>query len=290
VLVGGQDGTNAQSLLVDTAGRPRIVGAGPDGSAVVGDPVVTAGVDGSGNTQAIKTNTAGRIEGVVFDGSGNAIGVVLDGALYRFQVDAKVAKGASALVHLDAIDTTSGQGRLKSTLYTPEGDPVTFGSIPPDPTSIQNAFVLNGSSDSLLVNGSGTPVVFSYDADATDDISVQELRFTLASNSITFGGGYFGATAGPLTNGLLVEITSNGNTGTLATLKQNEDFVNFASPGGFTWVVSSKDLMSSNLVVGGAFKLHAGTSDKIKVTVRDNISAAGVYFKGFVKGNLLGVS
>jgi hypothetical protein len=131
--------------------------------------------------------------------------------------------------------------------------------------------------------------VFSYDADGTYDISIQEVHFTLVSNSITFGNDYFGSTSGPLANGLLVQVDAASGTTDLYNLVQNESFVNFASPGGFQWIVSSKDLLSSAYVIGGGLVLRAGTSDKVKVTVRDDIAAAGVYLKCFVKGNLLGV-
>lgn len=228
------------------------------------------------------------VQSILYDADGYAVGVDLDGVLYRLQTDAKVAKGASSLVHLDAIDTNPGHGRLKATLYTQDGDAVAFGSVPPNPSSIRNAFVLNGSNNSLLVNGSVTPVVFSYDAYATMDISLQEIKFTLVANSITFGSDYFGSTSGPLANGLLVEIVANGgNTGTVYNLRQNESFVNLASPGGFNWTVSSKDMMSSSYLVGGGLKLRAGSNDKVRVTVRDNLASAGVYFRCFVKGNLL---
>ena len=146
---------------------------------------------------------------------------------------------------------------------------------------------MNGSSPDLLVDRSVTPVEFSYDSDTTYEISLQEIKLVLASNSVTFGNGYFGATSGPLTNGLLIEVISGGVTGTIENLKQNEDFVFFATPGGFEWVVSSKDMMSSAYLIGGGLKLKAGTTDKVRVTVRDDIDAAGVYFKCFVKGNLL---
>lgn len=221
------------------------------------------------------------------DSTGNVIGVVSDSGVYRVQADAKIGIGASNLVHLDAIDTDTGKGRLKTTLYSVEGEAVAFSSVSSNPESIKNEFVKNGSNESLLVDGSSTPVVFTYDADATQDISLQEIKFIVASNSITFGTGYFGATSGPLSNGLLVEIIAGGNTGTVANLSRNEDFVTFASPGGFTWVVSSKDMMSATYVLGGALTLVGGTSDKVRLTVRDDIDSAGVYFQCLVKGNIL---
>lgn len=198
-------------------------------------------------------------------------------------VSAQIAKGASDLVHLDAIDTGTGRGRLEATLLTATGDPVSFPSVS---DSIKNDYLLNGTSPDLLVNGGTAPVVFSYDAHPTQDIALQEIRFTLASNSITFGNGSLGATSGPLANGLLLEVLTASGTVELYNFKQNEGFVNFSSPGGFQWVVSSKDMMTSGYVIGGGLVLRAGTTDKVRLTVRDNISNAGIYFKCFVKGNL----
>lgn len=261
------------------------------GTTPVGQPTSVA-VDA--NTTAIHCtlvkDSGHPLEGTdvrVVDGSQHPVGIVLDGALYRFQTDAKVAKGASTLVHLDAIDTVAGQGRLKATLYTQDGDPVSLLSAS---ASIKNDFAKNGSATSLLVDGSVTPVIFSYDADATYDISLQEIRFTFVSNSITFGSNYFGSTSGPLTNGLLVEVICSGGTITLYNLLQNESFVNFASQGGFEWVVSSKDMMTAAYLIGGGLKLRHGTTDKVRLTVRDDIDSSGVYFKCFVKGSLLGVA
>lgn len=271
--------TNIDAVLdsiKDTDGIKKITDQLPAGTNEIGKVA-----------QGTKAAGSGAWPNVLYDASGNPVGVVLDGSIYRIQADAKIAKGASALVHLDAIDTDSGQGRLKSTIYTPDGDPVTFGSVPPNPASIENGFVKSGGSASLLVDGDPTPVVFTYVADSTYDISIQEIGFVMASNSITFGGGKFGSSSS-LTNGLLVEITSNGNTGTLGLLRQNEDFVHFASPGGFNWVVSSKDMMSSVYLIGGGLKLKAGTADVVRVTVQDDIDSAATYFQCFVKGNLLG--
>lgn len=227
-------------------------------------------------------------ESVLYDADGNPVGVASDGSIYRLQSDSKIAKGASDLVHLDAIDVSSGIGRLKSTLYSQDGEAIALNSVASNPAAIKNNFLLNGTSSDMRVNGSVTPVVFSYDADPNYDISLQELTFIMTSNAITFGTDYFGAVAGPLPNGVLVEITAGGYTGTVINMFQNECFVVFASPGGFQWIVSSKDLMSSTFVIGGGLKLEAGSSDKVQVTIRDNLSSVGSCFKGYVKGNLLG--
>jgi len=265
------------AAIKDTDGIKKVVDQLPAGTNEIGKVA-----------QGTKAVGAGAWPQVLYDSAGHAVGVMLDGAVYRIQGDSKVAKGATNLVHLDVIDTVAGQGRLKASLYTPDGDAVAFPSVSPDPSNIKNDFVKSGGSPSLLADGDPTPVVFSYDADPTRDISLQEIKFVLVSNSVTFGSDYFGAKSGPLANGLLVEVISGGTTGTVALLKQNEDFVNFASPGGFEWVVSSKDMMSSNWLVGGGIKLKAGGTDKVRVTVQDDIDSAGVYFQCYVKGNILG--
>jgi hypothetical protein len=261
--------------IKDTDGVKKITDQLPAGTNEIGKVA-----------QGTRAAAAGGWPEYIVDASGNVVGVVLDGAVYRLQTESKVAKGVSDLVTLEALDVSAGIGRLKATIYSPGGDPVAFPSVSGD---IRNDFVKNGGSDSLLVDGSGTPIVFSYNADTTYDISIQEIHFTLVSNSITYGSDYFGATSGPLTNGVLVQVDTEFGTTDLYNLKQNESFVNFASPGGFQWIVSSKDLLSSAYVIGGGLVLRGGTTDKVKVTVRDDIDSAGVYFRCFVKGNLLGV-
>lgn len=216
------------------------------------------------------TNDSQQVEGLAPDGSppvGNPVWV-----------------GGWDGTNVEALDTVPETGRLKATLYSADGDPVAFPSVS---SAIQNDFVKYGGSDDLLVDGSVTPVVFEYLADPDDDISLQELRFSMAANSITFGTGYFGSRNTPLANGILVQVITNGFTIDVYTMSRNEDFANFASPGGFQWVVSSKDFLTSAYVIGGGLKLHAGVVDGVKVTVRDNLTAAGVYFKMYVKGNLL---
>ncbi len=55
VLIGGQDGSNAQSVLTDTSGRLNIVGAANQGAAVTGNPILLAAEDSGGLTQRLQT-------------------------------------------------------------------------------------------------------------------------------------------------------------------------------------------------------------------------------------------
>lgn len=304
VIVDGQDpGNSDKRQKIDTAGRAAIqnqpnmdvllstrataanqtngeqksiIRGGAKGTTPAAD-ITSSHIDD--NRQGIDTRNYGtgtndsqQVEGLAPDGSppvGNPVWV-----------------GGWDGTNVEGLDTVPETGRLKATLYSADGDPVAFPSVS---SSIKNDFAKNGSNDSLLVNGSSTPVVFEYLADTDYDISLQEIKFTLVANSIPFGSEYFGALPLGISNGVLIQVISNGITINVYNLLRNESFVNFASPGGFEWVVSSKDLLASDYVVGGGLKLHAGVVDRVKVTVRDNISSAGVYFKCFVKGNLLGV-
>lgn len=59
VLIGGQDATSVQSLLVDTSGRPMVVGAAAAAAAIAGNPVLM-GVSDATNARALLGDTSGR--------------------------------------------------------------------------------------------------------------------------------------------------------------------------------------------------------------------------------------
>lgn len=62
VQAGGVDGSgNAQALLTDTSGRQVVVGAAADGAAAAGNPVQVGGVDPSGNAQAVNVTAGGEL-------------------------------------------------------------------------------------------------------------------------------------------------------------------------------------------------------------------------------------
>ena len=61
VLIAGQDGTNAQSISVDTTGRPVVVGAAAAGAAISGNPLLMGGSDGT-NARALKCDATGDLQ------------------------------------------------------------------------------------------------------------------------------------------------------------------------------------------------------------------------------------
>lgn len=60
VLTGGSDGTNVRSVLLDTSGRLVVVGAAANAAAVAGNPVLVAGSDGT-NARNLAMDTNGRL-------------------------------------------------------------------------------------------------------------------------------------------------------------------------------------------------------------------------------------
>ena len=136
----------------------------------------------------------------------------------------------------------------------------------------QNLEDSGGSSD-LGVDGSGTPVEFTFDADPTDDIRLASLRFVLICNTIRTDVGSFGPLNSALTNGVKVEVRSNSVTTQIALLKETVHFLGFHGPSSQPFDRSgSYDQMIIQHSFGGT-KLFAGTGDFVKVTVQDDLSS-----------------
>jgi len=198
---------------------------------------------------------------ILYDSSGNAIDSVLDDNAVR---------------------------RLEVNTNFPPGQSIIIGTqIPPDLREIVRAFVLNGASDDLAVDGSTTPVAFDYDADSVDDIAVYEVRFIFGAQDIIFDGVSFGPLSA-LTNGLKLDITfDNGVTFEAANVKTNEDLLMFPSPGNSILNnTGPKDILVMGMFLGGGPILKAGTSDRVRVTVRDDLDSNSI---SVLKAQVFGV-
>jgi hypothetical protein len=126
----------------------------------------------------------------------------------------------------------------------------------------------------MVVDGSVTPVVFTYPADATYDINLVSLTFAFSTGNFDWNGTGFGDGTG-LTNGLLVEIiVNNGTNITLGTIQLNEDFMRLSSFNSITQAGVTDHLDAVFSFIGN-MRLKAGTGDLIRVTVRDNLALAG---------------
>lgn len=181
---------------------------------------------------------------IIYNSDGYEVTVASDGYSYRLYTDAVFNAGSSVLI----------------------------SPIPSDPTLIVANKLTNGGSANLLVDGSSVSVDFKYDADATKDIKLSEVRLVFVANSIDFRGTRFGARP-ELTNGVEIKVKSNGVETTLATLTLNEDFLAFHSPNQiFMEQSGSNDAIAVGYLIGGAIELKAGTDDYLGITIQDDLT------------------
>lgn len=173
--------------------------------------------------------------------SADAATVIQDGSAYRLQVEA----------------TT--------------GEPAT--------TNLVREFLENGGSNSLIVNGSGTPVAFTFSAHATNDYVLSQLRFVMSADSIGLTNTSFGK-GSSLSNGILISATvNNGDALTLGNIQRNVGFAQFSSFDLFQAGID--ELLIATIAFGGRTLLVGGSGDVITVTIRDNLSSASLGLEYF---------
>jgi hypothetical protein len=145
-----------------------------------------------------------------------------------------------------------------------------------DPTNIVSDFVKNNGSPDLLVNGQQSPVIFTFDADSLKDIEIQQIRAGVSAPDIIFDGDSF-AGSGSLSNGVLVELFVDGQAYEINNISINEDWLFFSNSGGGLLLNNTgpKDVMSAVFNFKPNCILKAGSSDKIRVTVRDRLNLGG---------------
>jgi hypothetical protein len=159
------------------------------------------------------------------------------------------------------------------TLYDSNGNEIAGNVLGAGLSRIVAVRLLNAGSEIMTVDGSVTPKVFSFPADATDDIFPVELRLMFVDNTTPFGENKFG-TGSALTNGLLFEVISNGVLVQVGNVKVNDDFYLLTPAtqarsdqvGAFDWI--SVGINLANTAV-----LKAATSDVVRITVRDDLTA-----------------
>jgi len=162
-----------------------------------------------------------------------------------------------------------------------------LGSWAPDNLgTVVRDFLKNGTETSMRVDGSTTPAHYDFNADPTDHIDLFELRLTMTASDWTLGDSYFGATA-KITNGLRIAITSDGVETELSNLIVNEDWflIPFATMA--IEIAGPKDYVQAALQFGGVIRLMAGTADKVRITVRDDLSASNRCY--YLKAAALGI-
>lgn len=145
----------------------------------------------------------------------------------------------------------------------------------------KQAYLTNGSSKEMAVNGSTTPVNFTASPTSGEIWFIESLSIFLFDNGSTdpedFGalGGIFGS--GPLANGLLLEGQSLGSLRTYSNLKDNVD-VTFAfpdktfSPDGIAGFYNNNDILIAQARLKRPITLKGSQSDFFRAVVRDDLT------------------
>ena len=186
---------------------------------------------------------------------------------------------------LHETDGKTYQARMRDDVETPSlkrimteaqlapGSTVNVGTfIPANPAALELDFCKNGGSENMLVDGSVTPVEFSFSPSAGGKLSLQSLLIVFTADDFSFDGGSFGPNA-KLTNGILVDITIAAVNTPIFNIKQNEDFLRV--PGRLPLVNNTgpKDVLGVSFSFGGVIQLDQAAGDKISVRVRDNLTS-----------------
>jgi len=193
---------------------------------------------------------------VLRDPSGNPVGLVLDDAIYRLQVETSFKEG-------ETLD-------------------VTVNALPANPAQIINALLTEtGGSPDMLVDGSVTPVDFLYAPETDQSVLLSELRIVFVSRNIEFGVDNFGAIAS-LANGVQITVKAQGVETELGSVQRNEDFFLLRTSETF-FDRGTNDAIAFGLSFGGRVGLDDATSDWIRIRIRDDLDNANLlYFQASI--------
>ena len=206
----------------------------------------------------------------IVDRDGHYVNVSEDGGVYRLLVDAIINTGGTGLSSL-AIQDGAGSGRLAGVDENNQLKVVTHNiAITEDLSSFVDFDLSNGTTTSLIIDGSLVNETFIYNPPASKLARLNELRIVFASDEFKWEADKFGKENG-LVNGLLMTIRSQGVVSTLRVIKDNFDLLKFASAGGVYDINAAKDVIIISLNFGGVVKLNDATSDYISIVVRDDL-------------------
>jgi hypothetical protein len=275
------DGTNMQGARVfdldtgagtewDLGVSIRLPGAG--GSVVGGtlsDPIRT---DPTGTTAQPVTDNGASLTVDTPQLPAALVGGRLDSNVGAWLGSTAPTVGQKTMANSVPVVFPSDQS-LTTSLTDAAGNPVSTSPATLLPAQIHRVQVQNAGSPNLRVDGSGTPVNFDVPADGTDDIWVDEIRITMTANPVDTDGAHFGPVT-TLTNGLRIQVRSNGVTTDLVNMKLTEDFLAYSSREASRIDRSgSKDTLVAGWCLGGIVKLLNGSGDFVRVTVRDNLTS-----------------
>jgi len=222
--------------------------------------------------QGTKASASGAWPTVLYDASGNPIGVVLDGSVYRLETRTRLSDGTN---YQDFIqDTDNGNvWRAQTEALIAPGSTVNIGTgIPSNPADLVIGFCLNGSSKNMLVDGSGTAVNFDFGPSGSDIYAIQELLLVFTADDFEFDGLSFGPNVA-LTTGINVQTVIDSNVTILSNVSSNEDFLRFPGRPPIVNNTGPKDLLAASLGFGGLVKLYGADGDSIRVTINDDLTS-----------------
>jgi hypothetical protein len=255
----------------------------PAGTNNIGDVDIASAIPAGTNeigkvAQGTKAAGSGAWPLVLYDASGNPVGVVHDNSIYRVEtrstlVGQKNGTGSEYKVTTiqDAQDST--EQRLQTESRLAPGSVVNIGTgVPANPGDLVISFLLNSASPNMLVDGGTSPVVFSYYPPTGKIVSIQEVLLVFTADDFEFDGASFGPNA-KLTNGIKFETIIDGVTTDIFDIYQNEDFLRV--PGRIPLVNNTgpKDVLACSFQFGGLLKLIQTDGDYLKITVQDNLTS-----------------
>ncbi len=174
------------------------------------------------------------------------------------------------------VDTTIAPGQVITTTSTP---------VPSNPTdAFRNRMLSNypSGSDSLIVDGSVTPQTFSVGPSATKNLRIFEVRFNFTTDDTEIGDDKFGK-GNAISNGVELSHFLGGVSKVVANVKINDDWFDFNSPGGIFFNSSkAKDILVASIFFSGGVVLSAGSTDALRVTIRDDLTANQLAIRFFV--------
>lgn len=147
--------------------------------------------------------------------------------------------------------------------------------IPGSSVVYMSAKLLNGSSDSMTVNGSSVNVNFDFTPASSETWYVENISVFLQDNGATLPTN-FGSLSGALANGIDILIRSGGTEYTIANIKTNMDldlvFKESPQIPGTSGLFESSDIYIGTIHFSVPIKVQNSTSDYVRMKVRDNLS------------------
>lgn len=155
-------------------------------------------------------------------------------------------------------------------------------SLPLNNTIHVPSYLTNGSSSSMTVDGSSTPVEFTWSPPSSQTWYLQTIEMLLIDPG-TMDAGDFGSISGSLSNGVLVTIRSQGTLYTIVNLQTNADLSLLFGGGGTgsnsgsifdsAGFLDSSDIFRGSKAFSSPIILQNSTSDFVKITIRDNLTS-----------------